>query len=205
MHHNNNKILIFDTETSGLPTRSSPPQQQDPVRMYDTARLVSLAWLMVDPVTMNIVQSDYYVVRPEGFTISENSAAIHGITHDTAVQTGLPVSLVLRAFYADLMRASLIVCHNVEFDIGVMNSEFMRGDTGLQHAAHILQSRPTFCTMKKGMAAMKQRRYPKLIDLHRFLHPERADEPLPHLHHAKYDTQYCLECFMRLSSPAASG
>lgn len=109
-------FLIFDTETTGL-----PKDYNRPVTDSDNwPRLVQLAWQLHDS-NGKLLSSQNFIVKPDGFTIPFNTAKIHGITTERALQDGHPLAEVLAAFETDRVRAKYAVGHNVEFDVNVID------------------------------------------------------------------------------------
>lgn len=71
-------ILFFDTETTGIPDFKSPsdaPHQP---------HLVEVAALVIDEDTRQVINGFHSMVRPDGWTIPDEVAAIHGITTERA-------------------------------------------------------------------------------------------------------------------------
>jgi len=77
------------------------------------------------------------------FTIPVDSARIHGITTDRANAEGVSLYKVLPQFNADVEKADTVVAHNLDFDLPVVTTEFVRCrlETGLA-------DKHSFCTMK---------------------------------------------------------
>ena len=71
--------IFYDTETSGLPLFKEP--SEDPRQPH----IVQLAACLVDLDTGQTVSSMDVIVRPNGWTIPDNVAAIHGITTERAM------------------------------------------------------------------------------------------------------------------------
>lgn len=119
------KILIFDTETTGLPRIRA----MDP---YKSGRnwpdLVSICWIILEsagpsdlPHTSSIeIKRRYALIRPDGWTIPEESTKIHGITHEKATREGEDMRPVLADFKKDLEESRWVIAHNLEFDRNVM-------------------------------------------------------------------------------------
>ena len=71
-------ILVFDVETTGLPLWNEP--SEDPRQPH----LVQLAALLVDDDTRQVISTLDVIVRPDGWLIPEDVAAVHGITTERA-------------------------------------------------------------------------------------------------------------------------
>ena len=68
------------------------------------------------------------IVYPDGFTIPDEAARIHGITTETARSQGIPLQDVLEELNEDLgaYGPELYVGHNVTFDRPIVLAEFSR-------------------------------------------------------------------------------
>ncbi|MEJ6520298.1 3'-5' exonuclease [Shewanella bicestrii] len=76
-------ILPFDTETTGLPDWKSPSEAD-----YQP-HLVQLAALLVND-KFEIVKELDVIIKPNGWVIPDEVAAIHGITTERAMDEGIP-------------------------------------------------------------------------------------------------------------------
>lgn len=72
-------VLIYDTETTGLPLFKEP--SEDPRQPH----LVELCGLLYDEASREIVDSYHTLIRPDGWTIPDEVAEIHGITTERAL------------------------------------------------------------------------------------------------------------------------
>lgn len=183
--------LFFDTETNGLPKN----QNEGPSNSDNWPRLVQLSWLLVD-YNLEVISRKDFVVKPEGFNISDSSVEVHGITTDLAKERGTPLKVVVDKFIQDLNKSSILIGHNVEFDKKVVTSELLRlGESD------IISSKPSFCTMKAtieycGIPGPYGLKYPKLQDLYAKL----FGEPFKGAHKALSDTMATLKCYKELKS-----
>jgi len=184
--------FIFDTETTGLPKKKGY-KFDDPRNLdsYGTARLVSISWIISQKHSP--VNQAYYVIRPEGFTVPPESTAIHGISHEQAMQEGVSLEHVLREMHAALQGCSALVAHNITFDVNVVASEAYR--SGFTELADVIMSLSHICTMQKGREVMGTKKYPKLEELYRFLHNGKS---ITGAHNAQYDTLHCYQCFTKM-------
>ena len=104
--------LIFDTETTGLPRNKTAPITD----LDNWPRLVQLAWQLHDAKGKLISRSNC-IVKPVGFDIPFKAEQVHGISTKRALEEGEDLQKVLNIFVEDLAKASLLVGHNIEFDI----------------------------------------------------------------------------------------
>ena len=183
------KVLIFDTESTGLPV-----EEKDPFHYPEYwPRLVQLAWILADDE--QILQEEGYLIAPEGFTIPRSATEIHGITNERAQEEGRPLQEILSLFSQALEQAEVIVGHNVSFDRSMVTAEFAR----LKQNAPIL-GLPSHCTMKTTVEICKipskgrGYKWPKLMELYEHLFNESFEDA----HDALADVRACSRCYFEL-------
>lgn len=101
--------LVYDTETTGFPLWNDP--SEDPRQPH----IVQLAAVLVDVHTRRTLQTVDLIIRPDGWTIPDEAAAVHGITTEMAMDLGVPEALAVECLL-DLARGRLRVAHNEAFD-----------------------------------------------------------------------------------------
>ena len=190
------KLLFFDTQTTGLPRDWKTPSREGPVNWPD---LVSLAWILMDE-DKTILQSQYSIVKPGEWGIPEDSTAIHGITHETAVAHGRPLEEVLDEFWKAHAHADMVVAHNMRFDRNVV-----WGATRWRTEREPQEWKPMFCTMMDTInlcrlpyPSGKGFKFPKLSEL--YVHVFKK-EPTATLHNSMEDTRILVECFFAIWNP----
>ena len=120
-------------------------------------RIVQIGWVVGDLDTSAPPQPEQYIVRPDGFEISEKAAAKHGINHEKALAEGLPLSDVLGEFMRAMAhmneKGGRVVIHHLEFDAGIIDKEL--GNAGLGNWSELWRgiARHGFCTMDPDIAA----------------------------------------------------
>lgn len=107
-------ILVFDTETTGLPDFKAPSEAPH------QPHIVQLAALLVDPDSRATIASMDVIVRPDGWTIPDNVAAVHGISTERAAALGVSESIALGLFLDLWGRAAQRVAHNESFDARII-------------------------------------------------------------------------------------
>jgi DNA polymerase-3 subunit alpha len=190
-------ILIFDTETTGLPRRG------ESVTSPNYPRLVEIAGILIEESDSREIASFALLIRPDGYEIPDGM--VHGITQAQALAAGVPVRVAL-AVYSNLRRVSSAVAgHNVEFDNGIIASEFYKA--GVHIPADIVD-RETLCTAELGrpicalppterMTAAGyggQFKMPNLTELHTHL----FGEPFDGAHGALADVRAAARCLLEL-------
>lgn len=128
-------ILFFDTETTGFYNSKLPPDHAA------QPHLVQLAMVLADNDGKERLSASVVVDCP--FPIPARAAEVHGIDRVVAGTFGVDLEMAIDLFCHFYVRADLIVCHNVAFDMPVMISEIGR----FQKRAVMLE-KPTFCTME---------------------------------------------------------
>ena len=178
------KYLFFDTETTGLPKNYNAPASDTD----NWPRLVQLAWLVTDEKG-EVISKHNYIVKPDGFIIPLAASAVHGIEHSKALEVGEDLLEVLKSFAESMdLHKPTVVGHNVSFDINVLAAEFIR--RGMKPA---LLEAESYCTMKEtiNFCDLPNKKYPKLIELHRKLFKTDFDGA----HDALVDVLACAKCF----------
>ena len=139
-------IFFFDTETTGLPdfkARSVDPKQP---------HLVQLAAILCDDDGRE-VEASAVIIRPNGWTISPEVTAIHGISHERAMDEGIPEEEAVTMFVMAQARGAVRVAHNESFDRRIMRIAMARA--GLERDfIQAIEGRPVFCTCNEAKPIM---------------------------------------------------
>ena len=114
------RIVFFDTETTGLPTKRKVSALQEPGVWPD---IVSICWWVFDD--RKIVKKANYLIRPTGWSIPYESTKIHGISQSQAMAQGSDLLEVLSEFKTDIQGAKYLIAHNMEFDRNVVMNAFL--------------------------------------------------------------------------------
>lgn len=133
------KILFFDTETTGVIPRGiiSPIRQTS-----HYPHVVQLSW------SIDGKEGDF-IIRPDGFTIPDEAAKVHGITTERALAEGVEYKSAFLKFFADVQTADTICAHNANFDKSVIIAEYVRMSNAAraERFAHFLDAKPLVDTM----------------------------------------------------------
>src|SRR4051812_32079944 len=119
--------LIFDTETTGIPHNKTAPITD----VDNWPRVVQLAWQLHDGKG-KLQSQKSFIIKPNGFDIPYKAEQVHGISTKRALAEGHDFNAVLEFFTADLEKTSLLVGHNIEFDISILGAEFIRHNIELE-------------------------------------------------------------------------
>lgn len=183
--------LIFDTETTGLPRDHKAPLTD----FENWPRMVQLAWQIHD-YEGNLIEAENFIIRPDGFTIPFNSEKIHGISTQMAMERGRPIAEVLNRFNEAIQKCTHIAGHNIEFDLNIAGSEFLRNgypnpmesktkvDSMIESVQH--------CALPGGRGGGLK--YPTLGELHQKLFGDTFTEA----HNASADVAATARCFLEL-------
>lgn len=109
-----NLAIFYDTETSGLPDFKAPSESPH------QPHIVQLGARLVDIDTRSIISTLDVVIRPDGWDIPEDVAAIHGITTERARAVGVSEVLALNMLMEMWQRAECRIGHNETFDARIV-------------------------------------------------------------------------------------
>jgi DNA polymerase-3 subunit epsilon len=175
------KLLVFDTETSGLPKHKYSS-------IYNTSEwphILQLSYIVYDLDNNEIIaqENDYIKIRTY-IKISKESYNVHKISKDFLKKE-------------HMKHCNIVVGHNVEFDQKMINVECYRRSIEIEW-------KPEFCTMKNSVNICKIEKvnlnnetyfkYPTLNELHVYLFKK---EP-KNLHDALTDIMICLRCYGKI-------
>jgi DNA polymerase-3 subunit alpha len=184
--------LIFDTETTGLPHNKTAPITD----LDNWPRLVQIAWQLHDQHGKLLSQRNY-IIKPEGFDIPYKAEQIHGISTKRATEEGHELKHVLEIYQEDLSTTSLLVGHNIEFDINIIGAEFIRQQLDTERFLALSKldtglSSIEFCQLTGGIGG--KLKMPTLLELHKKL----FDKNFGDAHDASYDVAATGRCFFGL-------
>jgi DNA polymerase III epsilon subunit-like protein len=155
--------LVIDTETTGLTPLSFVTERNN----KQWPRMVQIAWGLVGEASIEMQHTA--IIRPVGFQIPYNAICIHGITQAQAKEKGEDLQHQLKMLVHAMQQADTIVAHNLNFDIGIIQSEAMR----LGYPMKFPEQRR--CTAFMGQAYLRKDKkirladFPTLSDLHKQL------------------------------------
>lgn len=135
-------FLFFDIETAGRPRSWKAPATD----VFNWPRLVEIAWQLYDK-KVQLIESNQFIIKPEGFEIPYDSERIHGISMEKAKEEGVPVKEALEAFakVVDSSDTKFSVAHNMNLGENVLGAEFYRKSMNLR-----LHSTEQICVMQEG-------------------------------------------------------
>jgi DNA polymerase-3 subunit epsilon len=186
--------LFLDTETTGKALHKAPPNHPD------QPRIVQLAAILYD-TDRRVVSEFNTLIKPEGFTIPADAAAIHGISTEQADTYGLKIGTALGVLCQLIKRSRLIVAHNMAFDSLLIHSELCRIKNADFLALFMGVER--HCTMEASTNIIKipspyragEYKWPKLIEAHQHFLGRGFDGA----HDASADTKACAAVYFAMN------
>lgn len=185
-------IAAFDCETTGRAEFRRPCHDPSQPRIVQLAAL-----LMDDEGTERGAFSA--IILPDGWTIPDEAAAIHGITTEIAIACGVPLVIALSMFNMFAKQADTIIAHNIDFDAFVTEGEFVRAE---KTARFLTLKR--FCTMKASTPLCRlpskfkggDFKWPKLSEAVKIL----LGKELIGAHDALADVRACAELYFHIQT-----
>lgn len=183
--------LFFDTETTGLPLYSEP--SGDPRQPH----IVQLGAQLVDIDQDRTISSLDVIIKPDGWVIPEDVAALHGITTEHAMLVGIPERAALEALLGLWRAAGERVAHNESFDARIVRIAIKRLLQDDQLADE-WKAAPAYCTARNATdlvqipkASGRGYKMPTLAEAYR--HFKGRD--LINAHRALADTKACRDVY----------
>ena len=187
------KILFYDTETTGLISKSNFPY------------IVQFSYIIYDMDTKTIIlKYDEIIHLPELIEIPEESTKIHHITTVMSKDSTVEILECLKEFIENCKTVDLIVGHNLLFDNQMVIGELKRQNQ--DDLIDVFSKLTFYCTMQETtkfcnilattkMLSRKYIKYPKLIELHDKLFGENT-LTIP-LHNSFNDVMVCFKCYFK--------
>lgn len=195
-------VLVIDSETTGIPASG------EVVTSPSYPHIVELAGLLIEPDGREVSSFDL-IVRPDGWEIPAEAAAVHGITQELALTRGVPLTLAVATYLNLRAVADEIAGHNVAFDLGIIAAAIHRlGRTPTNAGPTIVT-----CTAELGEPACRlpatarmveyghggKFKKPNLTELYGFL----FGEPFAGAHTALADCRAAARCLVELKRRAS--
>lgn len=190
------RILVFDTETTGLPSSRAASILETDKWPY----IVQVSWILYDTDTFTPIEIKNHIISCD-IDIPEDSVKIHGITSQIASIKGIPITKAMDEFDVAIQRADVVVAHNISFDKRVYMVEAIRRNRK-QYFTHDGIRKPEYCTMKQNVerCAIKKtnkkgniyNKYPSLSELYNHLFGNIPNGT----HNSMADVLICLRCYI---------
>lgn len=199
--------LFYDTETSGLPLFHEP--SEDPRQPH----IVQIGAALVDLDTRKSVHTLDLIVRPDGWEIPDEVAAVHGITTDHARRVGIEEHRAVDLLMHLWGLADTRIAHNEQFDARILRIALMRqGSPWAVELADFWKAGPAQCTARMATPIMQLPPTPKMRAARRFHHktPNLAEavlhftgKPLQDAHSAMADVKGCMDVYFAIAAAEA--
>lgn len=204
------KIIIFDTETTGLPPRGVRTLTMSNAEAFP--HIVQFSYIIYNTGTNQIEKiRDFIIKIPSELIISPQSTSKHGITREICDTKGVEIMPVLYEFEKDLSECNLAVGHNIiDFDMKMIYAECYRRVLSCKETEKMYwtfykkissNSKKFYCTMKKGknicniqatnMLGKEYIKYPRLEELYSKLFGYIPNN----LHNSLNDCLVCFRCY----------
>lgn len=134
-------VLSFKTETNGLPLWREPSSHEG------QPHIVRLAAILCDAKTQEVVDKMDVVIRPEGWTIPQETIDSHGITNERAAEEGISESAAIEMFVALVRKSDAVVSSNKQFNKRIIRIALSRHAEELHQEAW-KDNENHFCAMK---------------------------------------------------------
>lgn len=202
------KIIILDTETTGLPANPNAPYTD----VENWPRLVSIAWRVYNSEGELLRKKHFYIEPGKGVVSSPEALEKHGITHDFAIENGIKAVEALNRIVAEYFPiqngkrvvTADFVAHNAAYDKNVIYAEMHRIGWEPPEANWL-------CTKECGVELCKipvseaararypdaKYKWPSLDELYYHLFGEAIPGRETH-HGASQDAAACAACFWEM-------
>ena len=206
------RILVFDTETTGLPDGCPS--------FYDTDKwphIVQLSYALYD-TTLNkmILENDHIISVDDDVVISPESVRLHKITKEISQNQGITIERALECFHACIQGADVLMAHNLSFDKRMLIVEHIRCQKRAKnvrnynlknHSLIFPTNKKQYCTMKEGkelcnIKAISKKdgqeyiKFPTLSELYKQLFGGLPDQKA--IHNSLVDVRLCLKCGIKM-------
>jgi DNA polymerase III epsilon subunit-like protein len=197
------KVLVFDTETNGLPKGINPS-------ITDTQNwphILQISFILYDDESHNIIDIQDHLINVDNTVeISDECTKIHGITRYKCNKKGISMTDALDIFNNVLQIADIVVGHNVSFDKRIIMVECIRQKKA-QYFTRFGVRKPEYCTMKtstqlcaiekiNNTTGEKYFKYPNLSELHEKLFGNKPNGT----HDSMADILICMRCYEMLKN-----
>ena len=195
------KILVFDTETTGLPSDRKASIRE----VTKWPHIIQLSYILYDiDMKKTLCCVDDIIKLDDNVEISEKSIELHKITRSISNRKGILISEAITNFNMVLETADVVVAHNLSFDKKMIMVECVRLNMKQYFTNSSGKGVIEYCSMKNSVElckierinsnGMKYYKYPTLSELHNYLfgyYPENV-------HDSMADVLICLRCYLKI-------
>lgn len=199
------KVLVFDTETTGLPQRNKYGKKASINETTYWPHIIQLSYILYDTEKHKIViDHDHIVKIPDYCTLTEKSIEMHGITRERSLREGISIKDALELFSICVEAADMIIAHNISFDRQIVIVESIRHR--MKGPFYFKDKSQFFCTMKNTVELCQIKtkssttgetylKFPRLSELHYHMFGEEPQNT----HNSFVDILICLRCYIMLT------
>lgn len=191
--------FFFDTETTGLPVWNEPSESEG------QPHIVEVAAKLIDVTTREVLATLNTIVKPDGWVIPDEVAAIHGITTEKALAEGRPEAEVLTEILSMWRQANFRVAHNQSFDERIVRIAIKRFKS--EEVAEEWKAGEKQCTgliTKPLMQLLPKNKFgykmPKLEEAYEFY----TGKKLEGAHRAMADVDACIDVYFAVLEQQAA-
>ena len=198
------RVLLYDTETNGLPKRWNAP----PTDVGNWPVILTIAWQIWDFGVLDapvLIEKAERLVDPGSSIVWDADAEkIHGISLELARTEGQNPNVIFPEFMEKARTSDLVVAHNLAFDKSVVLASLYRLNPAMRVDwwprmeyctcvnTAMLCKLPPVCKNPKPSDPYKR---PRLPELYAYLFEKQPDLKL---HTAAGDTSVLTDCFLEL-------
>jgi len=203
------KILVFDTETTGLPPKRKSMKMEE---LDYWPHVVQFSYIVYDTASHSIIKLKDSIIKIP-IVMCQEVIDIHGITNEMSQSSTCNIENVLEEFYNDFENVECVIAHNLSFDLNMIKIELMRL-TMRENDAEVFKSilksvnsskQNVYCTMANSTELCNLKmlskfgnyytKFPKLSELHLQLFGVIPQN----LHNSMNDVLICLRCYYKLT------
>lgn len=181
-------LFFYDTETTGLPV------YKDPSDAPHQPHIVQAAAMVADADTRKVIASVDLIVRPDGWTIPDEVAQVHGITTERAMQVGIDESLVVEILLNMWRATQTRIAHNQQFDARIMRIALKRFATDAVAEEWAEGDAACTCQLARPIVELPKNKLPNLGEAYEFF----TGNKLQDAHTALADTRACAEIYWHI-------
>ena len=201
--------IFYDSETTGLPLFKEPSEHPD------QPHIVQLAACLVDLDSRKEISSMDVIIRPNGWTIPDEVAAIHGITTAHAEAVGIEEVTAIDIFMALWGAADTRIAHNEQFDARILRialKRFFDSPNEVMPTSDTWKEGKSQCTMTlaKPLCALPPSEKMLAKNMKGFKSPSLGEAyrhftgcELENAHSAMADVRACMAVFFAIKGVAA--
>lgn len=187
------KYFIFDCETTGLPKS----RYSDVTDFANWPFIVQIAWGLFDEDGKAVSFHNHILLQKVKIPVEASN--IHGITNQRMRIEGEPIKDILQLLIQDISRVDVIVSHNIDFDLPILQCELLRN--GFRNIAAncykicTMRSSMEFCNLYRANGSLK---FPKLSETIGCLFFNDPYITFNDAHNAYYDLLMTVKAFCKL-------